>query len=106
MPVGTLAMMESVSELLEAYGLVGRAMCSVAIVLAMEPTILGGGGGVWVTVEAKWIERKKGEFVIISPADNFICSRKNIYSRNVLKMIQGLLVQLRRVKKTEKLLLG
>lgn len=59
-------MMESVSELLEAYGLVGRAMCSVAIVLAMEPTILGGGG-VWVTVEAKWIEKKETSLLFCSP---------------------------------------
>lgn len=58
-------MMESVSELLDAYGLVGRAMCSVAIVFAMEPTILGGGGGVWVTVEAKWIEKRRVRYYFV-----------------------------------------
>lgn len=60
-------MMESVSELLEAYGLVGRAMCSVAIVFAMEPTILGGGGGVWVTVEAKRIEKRRESSLLFRP---------------------------------------
>lgn len=48
-PVGTFVMMESVSELLEAYGLVGRAMCIVAIVFAMELMILGGCAGAAVS---------------------------------------------------------
>lgn len=45
-------MMESVSELLDVYGLVGRAMCIVAILFAIVLMIFGGCACVAVTETA------------------------------------------------------